>query len=402
MKRLTLAIMTAATLLLAGCHGEADPEAYLAGVLKKLEGIDTAEYAETLKVWTPYDTTATVQQRTVIQYRNPADTVIGVSFAQFREDDRGNEYMYYGYDGTVRMVAYPEDSQMVADNFTYSVVPFRFVSTPFMDTAENIIRYALETGDSITTSFEDLGTEYLFRLAINEETQIEFFGPARRMPDNPYLTDPTGVYQIWIAKSDGMPYRIRREMEHNTTDITVADVWLNRLSAEDFNLYDLVPEGYSFREYGVRGQEPRLMSALTAGERAPEWTLEDADGRSYSLSQTTARVVMLNFTGIGCGPCLAAIPTLNALVGEFAEELELVVIESWGAKPAALRNYAEKNGMTYKFLHGTDEVLDLYLTGRGVPVYYILDSGHTVTEVLNGFTPGMTDAMMRDAIGRIL
>lgn len=75
----------------------------------------------------------------------------------------------------------------------------------------SIINYALTTKDSIQTELTDLEEEYYFKLTINEDKQVEFFGQAYYMPDNPYdWGETTSIYELWISKSDNLPYKYRR------------------------------------------------------------------------------------------------------------------------------------------------------------------------------------------------
>lgn len=49
------------------------------------------------------------------------------------------------------------------------------------------------------------------------------------------------------------------------------------------------------------------------GKKAPDWTLTDMKGQKVSLSGIKSKVILLQFTGIGCGPCKISIPFLNRL-----------------------------------------------------------------------------------------
>ena len=99
--------------------------------------------------------------------------------------------------------------------------------------------------------------------------------------------------------------------------------------------------------------------------------------------------MVLAFTGIGCGPCLAAVPVLESLPDRFAPgDCEVVSIECWGHRAHSLRVYAERNGITHPFLMGTEDVVNDYLGGRrGVPVFFVLDGQRVVRHVFMGFNP---------------
>src|SRR5262249_12106963 len=52
--------------------------------------------------------------------------------------------------------------------------------------------------------------------------------------------------------------------------------------------------------------------ALTAGSPAPDFTFTDLEGRSHKLSDYRGKVVLLDFWGAWCAPCVAEAPKLLA------------------------------------------------------------------------------------------
>jgi peroxiredoxin len=56
---------------------------------------------------------------------------------------------------------------------------------------------------------------------------------------------------------------------------------------------------------------------LIAGKVAPEITGEDLDGKALKLSDYRGKVVVLNFWGSWCGPCVAKVPQDNEIVQRF-------------------------------------------------------------------------------------
>ncbi|MCL4457874.1 MAG: TlpA family protein disulfide reductase, partial [Nitrospirae bacterium] len=50
-----------------------------------------------------------------------------------------------------------------------------------------------------------------------------------------------------------------------------------------------------------------------SGQRAPDFTLKDINGKPVSLSSFKGKVVLLNFWATWCPPCRAEIPSMNKL-----------------------------------------------------------------------------------------
>jgi len=388
-------------LTITGCESSKSPERYLQKVLTNLEKIETAVYEETRQSWNPGDPTPVYTEcRLIKEYNNPADSTIGASFVSLHCAD--TTLLDFAYNGEIRVDTYHENKGLVIDDFTARPLPYRPLFPPFFNYTESIIRYILTTNDSIQIQTEDSGKEYYIKLTIHEDRQIEFFGKDYRMEDNSrYYDYATSIYELWFNKSKNLPYKVRREMAHSISAVTCTEAEFNTLSIDDFNIYDYFPQDYEIRKYGIRNNK-QAQSELT-GKKAPDWTLNDMYEQPVALKDLKSKAVLVNFTGIGCGPCILSIPFLNQLKSEFnTDDLEVVSIETWIRKPHALLNYAEKHKISYKFLCAVNPVIEQYKTGRAAPYFFILDKDRMIRNVYFGYTPDKTDKDIRDAINKLL
>ena len=371
-------------------------------VLGNLEKIESASYTSIIEVWQHGDTVAlSTYCRLVDEYNNPADTTIGASFVLFDCDDP--DTISLGYDGKVKVITYKEHRGILIDDFTTRSLPFRLVTPPFFNHAKNIIQYALTTGDSIQTELKELDDHFYFKLTIIEDEQIEFFGKAFHV-ENPYSWDTTSIYEMWISKSDDLPYKIRREMSHEITVETRMDTELNKLSINDFDLYSYFPADYEVRKYGDRSKESDKPTATDLmGKKAPYFKLNDMNEQPVSLDDYKSKVLLVNFTGIGCGPCQVSIPFLKKIKSEYSpEDFDIVSIETWRRKAHSLQTYTNEYGLNYKLLNATDEVIKDYRTGGVAPVFFILDKDRVVRKAISGYTPGKVDEEIEQVIKEFL
>lgn len=382
-------------------NAQVNKKSYLQKVLNNLEQIKSASYYITSETWQPGDTTALSTFRNFVkEYDNPKDTTIGACFVDLDPNDTTK--LDFCYDGDKRVLVYHDVKGIVIDDFTARPLPFRPLRPPFFNYTKNIIKYALETTDNITTKLEDRNDHYHFKMVINEDKQVEFLGKAYHMPEAPFFSDPTSIYELWISKSSNLPYKVRREMSHDISAMTCSDITLNRLSIANFKAVNYYPKGYEIRKYGYRNAKEKTIPPLT-GKEAPEWTLTDKNGKSVSLHDIKSKVVLINFTGIGCGACLASLPFLKALKGEFSNtDFELVAIESWARKARALDNYIHRKGINYTMLNATDQVIKDYQTGGTAPFFFILDQQRIVRKVIRGYGGKTTDHEILEAIKHLL
>lgn len=377
-------------------NAQNDRKDYLRKVLGNLEKIESATYFAIEQAWEPGDTTALVNRRTFcIEYDHPEDTTIGAKFVRF--DGVDTTKAVFGYDGTIRAFAYHDTKRLEIDDFTTRSLPFRPLSSPFFNYTKNIIKYALETSDSITVTVKDGATDCHIKIVINENEQVEFFGKACHLPANPYCWDPTSIYELWVSKANDLPYKVRREMSTNISMTECVDTQLNNTSKENFDLLSFFPKNYEIVEYGERKNLQHVSDLLS--KKAPDWTLKDVSGKMVSLSDFKGKLLLIQLTGIGCGPCRASIPFLNRLRAKFSmDDLGLVAIETWSRKGHALQNYIERYDIKYMLLSGTDEICKEYQTGGSVPVFFLLDEKRIVRNVFNGYGEQTTDKKILDAI----
>ena len=389
-------------MMLCSC-GQPDTKEYLKEVIEKMESIQSVEYRSRHIVWEPYvaDPLYDVVY-THHEYANPTDTAFGSCCVKFDEEMRFDG----GYDGKVKMIVYHDHKEVLIDDFTVDPLPWRLVGS-FFNTTKSILQYAIETTDSIETSLIDEDSCYHFSITIHEDRQVEFHGKAIYMP-NDYIKkigeDPTSHYEVWIRKSDNLPYKFYRKMFHSINSEECINPVYNQLSLADFNLYDYIPKDYEVRHKKPKDPKKQTEKVYALQDKpAPQWTLTDVEDRPVSLADIKSKVVLLNFTGIGCGACQLAIPFLKELRNKYsAEDFELIAIESWSGKTSSRKGYVEKKGLNYPFLGATEEVLKDYKTGRAAPWFFLLDENHIIRKIFFGYSEERTSKEIEEAIEKLL
>ena len=118
----------------------------------------------------------------------------------------------------------------------------------------------------------------------------------------------------------------------------------------------------------------RETARLKPGELAPEFTLDDLQGQSVSLSDFIGQTVFLDFWASWCGPCIEAVPHLEEI--EQRTRDQKVVFLNLSLDPADEWHRAvDEHGVTGVHVHAPGgwqaEVAQLYLV-RSIPSYFLV------------------------------
>ena len=91
------------------------------------------------------------------------------------------------------------------------------------------------------------------------------------MPLPPFNIGSTAsIYELWINKSNDLPYKKRREMSHDISVSTCSNLEINKLTINDFNASDYFPKDYEIVKYSdlyKKKAEPTASSLI--GKKLP-------------------------------------------------------------------------------------------------------------------------------------
>jgi peroxiredoxin len=381
-------------ILINGCKVEINKYEYLRKVLNNLEQIKSATYSSTVSGSIPGDTLKCVTySRQTEEYLNPSDTTIGSILTVVQQDDQ--QKVSWVYDGKAMIFMDWNEKTISIDSFKTTRTPFRPVMPPFYNYTKSIIRYSLNTKDSTAVQLIDLTDTILFRLTVYGKS-LEFVGKPH-YNDTRY-TEPLSKYDIWINKSDNLPYRYKRNLVSTISWESIEKVVFNKSIIEEFKVANYIPDGFTLL---TKKNQSEAKMDLT-NKKAPDWNLFDSDNKLISLKNFNSKVMLIQFTGIGCGFCHLSVPFLKNLVNEYAtDDLCIVAVETWSNNPEVIKRYISNNKLNYKYLLSTDENKKQYQISA-VPVFFILDNDLIIRKIIKGYSKDSTDKEIRDAIKELI
>lgn len=383
---------------LFGCKSTINQNDYLKKVSERLDQIKSASYFLTGVSSAPGDTLKFSDPRELYYkiFINPSDTLVGSSSTTFSADDTTK--MTEFYNGIVRGKVYWEEQYVKVDSFQNHPYPFRMVYYPFYTKINEILKYTLSTTDSIQTDFKDYGDSIFFSLRIINKHVYFHIKPI--VIQNEHIPeDEISQFDIWFSHKDNMPYRMRSKWHHTTVFESCTNAKFNFNKDIAFDERDFYPSNFGLVQFK---REQREVKNDMVGKNAPDWLLHDIDFKEVRFSDFKNKVLLIQFTGVGCGPCHNSIPFLKQLVEEYkTRDFEFVSIETWSNNMEGLKRYQQKNRFNFKFLKSIDEVTNSYEV-FSVPKFFIIDKNRIIRKVINGYSKEITDKEIMASIDKYL
>lgn len=171
------------------------------------------------------------------------------------------------------------------------------------------------------------------------------------------------------------------------------------LKDEDFALK--APEGYT-SEAGTpsnmglpdpSGAAPELKAEV--GKPALAFSLKDPKGNEVTLASLKGRVVLLDFWATWCGPCKAAMPSIQKLHERFSDKpVTIIGVNCWENKDEAAIKYMESKNYTYTLLLKGDDLAKEYGIS-GIPTLILIGKDGNVLHTGVGFGPDEEEVLAK-------
>jgi peroxiredoxin len=285
----------------------------------------------------------------------------------------------YAYDGEEIVILLPEDRKVLTvsvrdhgEGFITGNVVRNLIQTPLL--TPQLLRELAEPPAEL--SYE----------GVEEAAGVRCHVVLRRHPGNDVVSN---LRDRWFfGLDDDLPRKVEttslRVGESQSTVLEITDLRVNEPIPE--GVFALIPpEGFEIEVVKVK-QRPEL---LPVGAGAPGWTLKSPDGRLHSLEDYRGKLVVLDFWGTWCVPCIQAMPGIQTIHERFGGRgvavFGISCSEPVGADPAALM---ERLGLTYGLLLDGDRVAENYHVS-GYPTIYVIDEDGKVLYRTSGFSEGM-------------
>ncbi|MBU0674120.1 MAG: TlpA family protein disulfide reductase [Proteobacteria bacterium] len=129
------------------------------------------------------------------------------------------------------------------------------------------------------------------------------------------------------------------------------------------------------------GKEPKIA---TVGEPAPDFTLVDVQGKTWTLSQLKGQVIFINFWATWCPPCREEMPSMQRLLTKMpTDKFKMLAVLHKDTSEAA-DQFAKKLNLTIPILLDPNNQTGSKYGLTGVPETYIVDKQGVLREKVIG------------------
>ena len=207
------------------------------------------------------------------------------------------------------------------------------------------------------------------------------------------LTEAERVKDTSIYGAECFQVRILMEVKNDFGDQTLESYWFidkkqwlicgtRSKTDEKFLKILTVDESFDENYYKlttardvktITGKETIGDGLLRIGTKAPGWKLVSSNNKVVKLEDLKGKVLLLDFWGTWCVPCLKAMPDIQSIHEEFKGKLvEIIGISVESEKAADPIAYVRKKGYSYTFLLGGENITRQYKVSE-FPSLYIID-----------------------------
>lgn len=120
------------------------------------------------------------------------------------------------------------------------------------------------------------------------------------------------------------------------------------------------------------------------GTAAVPFSLKSPDGKDISLASFRGKVVLLNFWGTWCKPCLKELPEFDRLIRHYRKHGAVLVAVATDTEPEKVLEFAKSAKLSAKLALGGEDLAKKY-DSPNFPFSFVIDDKGTIRGSYRGF-----------------
>jgi len=137
--------------------------------------------------------------------------------------------------------------------------------------------------------------------------------------------------------------------------------------------------------FGCEGlNRTKIRKLASVGQQAPDFTLVDRKGKTWTLSELKGQVVFINFWASWCAPCREEMPSMQKLYTTLSKDnFKMLAIISKD-NPKAADSFVSKHKLTMPVLNDESNKVSTIYGLAGLPETFIVDKQGVIREKFIG------------------
>lgn len=132
--------------------------------------------------------------------------------------------------------------------------------------------------------------------------------------------------------------------------------------------------------------DPHIIESPLIGKPAPNFAMQDLEGRTFSLQALRGKPVVINFWATYCPPCIVEHPMLVAGARRYAGRVQLLGV-IYQDEPELIQRFIHERGAWGPSLIDPDGKVAIAYGVYGPPETFFIDSDGVIVEKIIGAVP---------------
>jgi peroxiredoxin len=128
-----------------------------------------------------------------------------------------------------------------------------------------------------------------------------------------------------------------------------------------------------------------IVDVSAQQQKAPNFSLKSADGKTYQLSQLKGKVVIVNFWATWCGPCRREIPDFIEAYKKYKSQgLEIIGVSVDEDGWSKVKPFVTENKINYPVVLMDKKVVSDYGNFNAIPTTFVVDKNGDIVDTHTG------------------
>lgn len=123
---------------------------------------------------------------------------------------------------------------------------------------------------------------------------------------------------------------------------------------------------------------------ISIGDEAPNFILQDGNGKEFQLTDYKGKGVFLNFWATYCEPCKEEMPYMNNVFSEYQEQgVEILAVNS-GEAELIVDKFINQYGLDFPVLYDHEGTVTNLYDFISLPTTFLIDEDGKIVEIITG------------------